>query len=177
MFFMAGADLGSSFAFLHPLLLPGKSRGGVGARGLEPARPGAAAQTAWAPLQLLQRCKTASSASSHGAQRCPMLSPSPACDQASRDGASPRLSGRQRGRTHPRQRGCHPVVRVGLPSTSSQTGTRHVPSSGISHVKQPQICPQAARPGSLWWGDMATEFAAWSCTEPAETHPKPRPIP
>lgn len=37
------------------------------------------------------------------------------------------------------KRGCHPVVRDGPPGTSSQTRTQHMPSPGISHLKQPQI--------------------------------------
>lgn len=145
MCFMAGADLGLSSAFPHLVPLPGKSRGDVGARGLEPARPEAAAQRAWAPLQLLQRCKTASFAGSRRARPCQTLGPSPACDEASWDGASCCLSGRRGGSMHPHQRGCHPIVRDGPPSTSSQTRTQHMPSPGFSHVKQPQISPPSCQ--------------------------------
>lgn len=129
--------------------IPGEEQGRHGSWGLGASSPGAAAQRAWALLQLLQRCKTTSSTGSSRARPSHTLGPSPACNEASRDGAGRCHSGQQGGSTHPHQRECHPVVRDGPPSTSSQTRTQQTPSPGISHVEQPQASSlQAARPGS-----------------------------
>lgn len=126
--------------------LSGKSWGDGGTGGLEPARPRAAAQRAWAPLQLFQRCKTASSTVSHGAQPFQMLSPSRACNEPPRDGARAALAEH----TSLAKGDATPSLGMDLPAP------RHKPGHGTSPpslVKQPQISPTttpATRPGSPW---------------------------